>query len=80
MFGAILAPLTSLPGVGWVLALPVGILGAYFWVLRGVALAAFQGCPTWKGIVATVLHAALAALFVLGTLLVFFVLLVQVLA
>lgn len=80
VFGAILAPLTGLPGVGWVLALPIGILGAYFWVLRGVALAAYHGCPTWKGVVATVIHAALAALFLLGSLLVFFVLLAQLLA
>lgn len=77
VFGAILALLTSLPGVGWGFSLPIAIVGAYFWILRGFALAAFHHCATWKGLVATVLHAVLAACFVLATLLLLFVLLAQ---
>lgn len=80
VFGAVLGLSTSLPGVGWLLSLPVGLVGAYFWVLRGVAMAAFHGCATWKGIVATVLHAALAVCCVVGTLLAVFLLLAQGLA
>jgi len=60
--GTLLALLVYLPKIGVFLALPVGILGAYFWVLRGFALAAFHGCPTWKGVLATVLHVLLLGL------------------
>jgi hypothetical protein len=74
-FGAALGLLTSLPTVGWVLSFPVGIVGAYFWILRGFALAAFHGCPTWKGVVATVLHVLLAACMGLGMVLLFALLL-----
>ena len=74
VFGAILALLSSLPQVGWLWALPIGLVGVYFWILRGIALAAFHHCATWKGIVATVIHAALAACFVAGLLLLFIVL------
>ncbi len=63
VFGALVGLLTSLPGVGWLLYLPVGAVGAYFWILRGVALAAFHGCPAWKGIAATLLHILLVACF-----------------
>jgi len=80
VFGAALSLLSNLPAVGWILALPLGLVGAYFWVLRGVALAAFHQCPTWKGVTATVLHAALAACFVLGTLVLLFILVAQGLA
>jgi hypothetical protein len=45
--------------------LPVAV---YFWVLRGYALAAWHGCPVWKGVVATLLHAFLMGALVLGTL------------
>lgn len=61
VLGAALGLLTSLPGLGWLLSLPVALVAAYFWILRGVALAAFHGCPVWKGIVATLLHALLIA-------------------
>jgi hypothetical protein len=77
VFGAVLALLTSLPRIGWFLSLPVGIVAAYFWLLRGVALAVFHRCATWKGVTATVFHAVLAACFLFGTLLLFFVLLTQ---
>jgi len=80
VFGAALALLSNLPRIGWILALPLGFVGAYFWVLRGFALAAFHRCPVWKGIVATVLHVVLAACFVLGFLALLFVLLAQGLA
>jgi len=38
------------------LLLPLGI---YFWIIRGYALAAWHGCPPWKGVVATLLHVVL---------------------
>jgi hypothetical protein len=66
--GAVLDLLSGLPGAGClfqVLLLPVGI---YFWVMRGYALAAWHGCPVWKGVVATLLHAFLAGLFAALTL------------
>ena len=75
--GSALSLLGDLPGVGClfsVLLIPVGI---YFWLLRGFALAAWHGCPTWKGVVATLLHALLAALFGLGILGAFLVLVLQ---
>lgn len=57
--GAALGLLSQAPGIGLVLLLPLGAVGAYFWILRGFALAALHGCPAWKGIAATLLHAAL---------------------
>jgi hypothetical protein len=63
VLGALAGLLTSLPGVGWLLYLPVSCVGAYFWILRGVALAAFHDCPVWKGILATIVHAMLMACF-----------------
>jgi hypothetical protein len=77
VFGALLALTTNLPTVGWLFSLPMGIVGLYFWILRGFALAAFHRCPLWKGIVATVLHAGLVILFVLGALLLLLLLLAQ---
>jgi hypothetical protein len=66
--GAAVGLLGDLPLVGClftVLLVPVGI---YFWVLRGIALAMWHDCPVWKGVVATLLHALLAALFAALTL------------
>jgi len=68
VLGAVLDLLSGIPGAGClfqVLLLPVGI---YFWILRGYALAAWHGCPVWKGVVATLLHAFLTALFAALTL------------
>jgi hypothetical protein len=48
------------PVLGLVLGPVLGALGVYFWILRGVALSAFHGCPLWKGVTATLLHAVLA--------------------
>ena len=59
--GAAVGLLGLVPLVGWVLALPLAGVAIWFWVLRGFALAAWHRCPVWKGVVATVLHAALAA-------------------
>jgi len=59
--GAAVGLLGLVPVVGWVLTLPLAAVGVWFWVLRGFALAAWHGCPVWKGVVATVLHAVLAA-------------------
>jgi len=57
--GVLAGLLAYLPKVGLLLALPTGLLGMYFWILRGFALAAFHGCPSWKGVLATLLHGAL---------------------
>ena len=68
VLGAVLDLLSGIPGAGClfqVLLLPVGI---YFWILRGYALAAWHGCPVWKGVVATLLHAFLTGLFAVLTL------------
>ena len=57
--GALAGLLIYLPMVGPLFTLPVALLGAYFWILRGFALAAFHGCPVWKAVMATLLHGAL---------------------
>ena len=75
--GALLGLLGDLPILGClgsVLLLPVGI---YFWVLRGFALAAWHGCPAWKGVLATLVHALLMAVFTFGTLGVFMLMVFQ---
>jgi len=59
--------LGHLPLAGLLLAPVLGAVGAYFWVLRGVALATFHGCPVWKGVVATLLHIVLAVCAGCGT-------------
>jgi hypothetical protein len=67
-FGTVLGLLRDLPGAGWILTLLLLPVGIYFWVLRGFALAAWHGCPPWKGVVATLLHALSMGLFVALTL------------
>ncbi len=64
--GAALALLGDIPGLGWILAPLLMPLGLWFWGMRGFALAAWHGLPVWKGILATVVHAASAVvLFIL---------------
>ncbi|HNX93805.1 MAG TPA: hypothetical protein PKL14_01495 [Holophaga sp.] len=63
--GAALGLLSQTPGIGVFLLLPLSAVGAYFWILRGFALAALHGCPAWKGIAATLLHAALMLILTL---------------
>ncbi len=66
--GAGVGLLGSVPVVGMVLGLPLALVALWFWVLRGFALAARHACPTWKGLVATVLHLLLAGCLGLGLL------------
>lgn len=66
--GVVLGFLGLLPGLGLVLALPLGLLGLWFWGLRGFALAAAHGCPAWKGVLATVLHGVLVGCCACGLL------------
>lgn len=65
---AAFALLSFIPLTGPLLA-PLFILsGAYFWVMRGFALAAFHHAPMWKGAAATLLHILLAMLCLCGML------------
>ena len=69
--------LSFVPVAGPLLAPILALLGAYFWVMRGLALAAFHGAPMWKGAVATVLHVVLAGLCFCGMLGVSWLIVVQ---
>ncbi|MBL0210162.1 MAG: hypothetical protein IPQ13_04480 [Holophagaceae bacterium] len=60
--------LSFIPLAGPLLAPLFMMSGAYFWVMRGLALAAFHHAPMWKGAVATALHILLAALCLCGML------------
>jgi hypothetical protein len=55
-----------IPLAGLLMAPFFMLSGAYFWVMRGIALAAFHQAPIWKGVVATVLHILLATLCLCG--------------
>lgn len=66
--GTWVALLGFVPGVGALLTLPLALLEVYLWLFRGFSLAAFHGCPIWKGVAATVLHATLVAGCLLGLL------------
>lgn len=75
--GAALALLGEIPGVGWLL-LPILLpLGLWFWGLRGFALAAWHGLPVWKGVVATVVHAVGAVVLFFLTLILAWLLAMQ---
>jgi hypothetical protein len=75
--GALAGLLKYLPGVGFLMGLLLLPVGIYFWVLRGYALAAWHGCPVWKGVTATLLHAFLMGVMVFGTLAMVAVLVLQ---
>ena len=66
-----------LPGVSFLVNLALLPLAVYFWILRGYALAAWHGCPVWKGVLATLLHAALMGLLVFGFLALVLLLVIQ---
>lgn len=66
--GAAFALLGFIPLAGLLLTPLFMLSGAYFWIIRGLALAAFQRAPLWKGIAATLLHILLAVLFIFGLL------------
>lgn len=61
--GAAFGLLGFLPAVGGLFQVLGLALGVYLWILRGWALAAFHGCPAWKGVAATLLHLLLFGLF-----------------
>jgi hypothetical protein len=68
VFGAALALIGDLPGTGILVAFLLAPVAVYFWIIRGYALAAWHGCPPWKGIAATVLNVVLATALVVGML------------
>lgn len=65
---AAFALLSFVPLAGPLLAPLFLLSGAYFWVMRGLALAAFHHAPMWKGAAATLLHILLAMLCLCGML------------
>lgn len=77
VFGALAGLAKYLPGIGFLLGLVLLPVALWFWVLRGYALAAWHGCPVWKGVLATLLHAALMGVLVFGTLAVLVVMVAQ---
>jgi hypothetical protein len=75
--GAVGGLLKFLPGAGPGFTVLLALAGIWFWILRGYALAAWHGCPVWKGVLATLLHALIMAVMVFGTLAMFAVLVLQ---
>jgi len=63
--GAAAALLAYVPTVGFALGLLLIPVAAYFWLLRGYALAAWHGCPPWKGVAATLVHVVLVGVWLL---------------
>ena len=75
--GALVSLLGDVPGLGCLFGIVTFPVGVYFWILRGYALAAWHGCPPWKGVLATLLHAFLMGLFTFGILGLFLVMILQ---
>lgn len=61
--GAAAGLLVHLPGAGLGTGLLLAPVGAWFWILRGYALAAWHDCPPWKGVAATLVHVVLVVVW-----------------
>ncbi len=68
VLGALAALPGEVPGAPWWLGLLLAPAALWCWYLRGQALAAWHGCPLWKGVAATVLNVLLAGLLMLALL------------
>jgi hypothetical protein len=77
VIGALAGLLKYLPGIGFALGIVLLPVAVYFWILRGYGLAAWHRCPVWKGVAATLLHAALMGVLVFGSLAMLAVLVLQ---
>ncbi len=64
--GTLIGLLGFLPVFGPLLFLPLLALDGYLWLFRGFALGARHGCGVWRGMAATVVHAALLGTCALG--------------
>ncbi|MBI4911739.1 MAG: hypothetical protein HY823_03290 [Acidobacteria bacterium] len=68
VLGALASLLGDIPIAGLLLSLPLAVLALYFWILRGISLAAFHEVEAWRGILAVVLHLVLVACCACGLL------------